>query len=122
MSAVTEHADVPEPDAGFDTGHDTDAVEEVDEGQPHRPDIYYIKIAVFLAILTALETTTYWVDFGPFFLPALLGMMVVKFFTVVLFFMHLKEDSKIFGMLFYMGLGLAVAIYVVMLLCFQFFV
>ncbi len=90
------------------------------EHAPH-PDIFYIKIAVFLAVLTALETSTYWVDFGPFFLPALLGMMAIKFFTVVLFFMHLKEDAKMFGMLFYMGLGLAIGVYVVMLACFQFF-
>ena len=38
--------------------------------------------------------------------------MAVKFFTVVLFFMHIKFDNKIFGRLFYIGLGLAVFVYI----------
>jgi cytochrome c oxidase subunit 4 len=117
MSTTSEH--VTTADSGHAESGDAHATHE-DAHAPH-PDVFYIKIALFLAVLTALETSTYWVDFGPFFLPALLGMMTVKFFTVVLFFMHLKEDAKVFGMLFYMGLGLAVAIYVVMLLCFRFF-
>jgi cytochrome c oxidase subunit 4 len=47
--------------------------------------------------------------------------MAVKFFTVVLFFMHIKYDAKIFGRLFYIGLGLAVFVYVVALFTFHFF-
>jgi hypothetical protein len=35
--------------------------------------------------------------------------------------MHLKYDSKIFGLMFYIGLGLAVAVYCVFLFTFQFF-
>jgi hypothetical protein len=47
--------------------------------------------------------------------------MVVKFFTVVLVFMHVKYDNKIFGRLFYIGLGLASFVYLVALLTFRFF-
>ena len=47
--------------------------------------------------------------------------MIVKFFTVVWYFMHIKFDHQLFGRLFYIGLGLAVAVYVVMLSTFQFF-
>jgi cytochrome c oxidase subunit 4 len=112
MSTTTEH------DAGHEAEHEA---HEAHEGQPHKPDSYYVRIAVILAVITALETSTYWIDFGPFFMPMLLILMTIKFFMVVLFFMHLKEDAKIFGLLFYMGLGLALMVYLGALLAFQFF-
>ena len=34
-------------------------------------------------MLTALEVSTYCVDFGPLFMPVLLILMIIKFFTVV---------------------------------------
>ena len=74
-----------------------------------------------LAGLTALETSTYWVDFGPLFMPALLIMMTIKFFMVVLLFMHLKFDNRLFGVLFYAGLFLAVFVYIAALATFRFF-
>ena len=81
----------------------------------------YINIAVILAVITALEVSTYYVDFGPLFLPALLIMMSVKFFMVVSYFMHLKFDNKLFSWLFYTGLFLAVGVYVAALGTFHFF-
>jgi cytochrome c oxidase subunit 4 len=47
--------------------------------------------------------------------------MAVKFVLVVLFFMHLRYDAKIFGRLFWSGFILAVAVYVIALSAFQFF-
>ena len=84
-------------------------------------DSGYIKIAVILAAITALEVSTYYIDFGPFFLPSLLVMMVVKFVMVVSYFMHLKFDNRIFSLMFYIGLGLALAVYVITLATFKFF-
>jgi cytochrome c oxidase subunit 4 len=87
----------------------------------HKSTSYYIMVALILAALTALETSTYWIDFGPLFLPSLLIMMTIKFFMVVLLFMHLKFDNRLFGVLFYAGLFLAVFVYLVALATFQFF-
>jgi cytochrome c oxidase subunit 4 len=87
----------------------------------HKPDSYYIKVALVLAVLTGLETSTYWVDFGPAFMPALLIMMTIKFVMVVSLFMHLKFDNKIFSYMFYAGLLLAIFVYVVALATFRFF-
>jgi len=97
-----------------------------DEAAPHghhhvHPDVFYVKIALVLAAFTALEVSTYYVDFGPLFLPTLLTLMAVKFFMVAWFFMHLRDDAKLFGRLFWSGLILAVAVYVVALATFQFF-
>ncbi|NCZ91259.1 MAG: cytochrome C oxidase subunit IV [Actinobacteria bacterium] len=82
----------------------------------------YVRIAVILAAITALEVSTYYVDFGPFFMPALMIMMVVKFLMVVSYFMHLKFDNRLFSWLFYAGLILAITVYVIALSTFKFFV
>ena len=82
----------------------------------------YIRIAIILAAITGLEVSTYYVDFGVLFLPALLIMMVIKFVMVVSYFMHLKFDNKIFSFLFYAGLVLAVGVYAAFLATFKFFI
>jgi len=110
MSTTTEHVEHAEAEAH---GHD--------EHSSHKPTSYYVNVALILAALTALETSTYWIDFGPFFMPALLIMMAIKFIMVVSLFMHLKFDNKIFSWLFYTGLILAVLVYCAFLACFQFF-
>jgi cytochrome c oxidase subunit IV len=107
MSAVTEHHD----------HHDATAHDD-----HHTPsDRHFINVAIGLAVLTALETATYWVDLGSFATPALLIMMGIKFWIIIRVFMHLKYDSKLFGAMFYIGLGLALFVYAVFLFTFQFF-
>ena len=86
-------------------------------------DLGYVKVALALAIITGIEVAiSYMVDdLGALFLPLLIGLMLVKFFSVVLYFMHLKFDNRLFSLLFYMGLGLAVGVYIATLLTFKFF-
>jgi cytochrome c oxidase subunit 4 len=106
-----------------DTTHDTAAVHGSDHSTEHGMSTRgYITIALILAAITALEVSTYYVDFGPLFLPSLLIMMVVKFFIVVSYFMHLKFDNKLFSWMFYAGLFLAVGVYVAALATFHFFI
>ena len=91
------------------------------EAVSHGPtDATYVKIAAILAGLTALEVTTYFVDFGPLFLPVLLTLMTIKFLTVVAYFMHLKFDAPILRKAFYTGLILALSVYLVALSTFHF--
>ena len=81
-----------------------------------------IFIALFLAVHTALEVAATEIGMPDGLLvPSLLIMMTVKFFVVVLYFMHLKFDSRLFSLLFYIGLAFAVVLYGVMLTTFQFF-
>jgi cytochrome c oxidase subunit IV len=112
MSTETQHAN---------DAHTAD--EAHDEHDGHWSDLDFIKLAIALAVVTALEVAmSYTIDFwGPFFIPVLLLLMAVKFFAVVLYFMHLKFDNRLFGLMFYMGLVLAIGVYVVALLTFQFF-
>ena len=106
MNTTTEHA----------TEHD-----HADAHDHAMTDAKYIRIALILAAITALEVSTYYVDFGPLFLPSLLIMMVIKFVMVVSYFMHLKFDNKLFSWLFYTGLVLAVGVYCAALATFKFF-
>lgn len=116
-----------------DAGNDSDVIADREVGERHDahagasaehgwPDAKYIQLAVVLAVITALEVYASYADWlGAAFIPSLIIMMVVKFAAVVLFFMHLKFDSPIFGWMFYTGLFLALGVYVGMLLMFQFF-
>ena len=106
------------------TGAGALAADEHHGHDGHVPkDSYFIRIAIILAIVTALETSTYWWpdSMAKAVVPALLIMMSIKFVMIVSVFMHLKFDSKIFSMMFYTGLGLAVFVYMVFLFTFQFF-
>ena len=77
-------------------------------------DVGYIKIALILGVLTAVEVATYFWDFGILEVPSLLILMVVKFQIVCSYFMHLKFDSKVFSYLFVTGLILAMAVFAAM--------
>ncbi len=77
-------------------------------------DFGYIKVALLLGVLTALEVATYFIDFGALEVPSLLILMVVKFWIVVAYFMHLKFDNKLFTWLFMAGLLMAMAVYAAM--------
>ena len=95
---------------------------DADAGQEHGlSDMGYVKVALFLAALTAAEVSLTYMDIGALFMPILLVLMVVKFVTVVSYFMHLKFDNKIFTWLFYSGLLLAIGVYSAALATFEFF-
>lgn len=84
-------------------------------------DFTYVKIALALMVLTGAEVAVSYMDIGKAQVPLLLVMMFVKFFTVVLYFMHLKYDNVLFKRLFYSGLFLAIFVYLVALLTFNYF-
>jgi cytochrome c oxidase subunit 4 len=69
---------------------------------------FYWMIGIILAVLTGLEVGAYYMELGAVEVPLLLGLSVAKFAIVVMFFMHLKTDSKVFTWLFVAGLVLAV--------------
>jgi cytochrome c oxidase subunit IV len=63
----------------------------------------YLIVGVILTAITVLEVWAYYIPSfvaSRAFVPLLLIMSAVKFATVVLFYMHLKYDHKIFRALF----------------------
>ncbi len=87
-----------------------------DDGHAHHGPAQYVFIAVVLGVLTALEV---WVSYAGLGHTAetllLIGMMVLKFALVVMYFMHLRFDKPVFRRLFVTGLVLAVGVFVIVL-------
>ena len=88
--------------------------------RPHPGPGEYVKVAVILAIVTAIEVAAYYITGLPdsVLSAALIVMMVIKFAFVGLWFMHLRFDSPLFRRLFVGGIVLAIAIYTVVLVSF----
>jgi cytochrome c oxidase subunit 4 len=99
----------------------TQAAEAVehDAHEGHHPTpAEYVRIALILAALTALEVSTYYFEFGRAGVPLLVALMIVKFVMVAGFFMHLRYDTKLFSRFMYTGLGFAIVLYTATLLIF----
>lgn len=100
----------------MDTEHAADAHAPGQSEEHHPRPQEYVKVAVFLAVVTAIEVGVYYLSGLRRVLPALLlTLSAVKFGMVVLWFMHLKFDSRIFRRLFVVGIGLALTVYAIVL-------
>ncbi|HET6920156.1 MAG TPA: cytochrome C oxidase subunit IV family protein [Jiangellaceae bacterium] len=88
----------------------------------HPSDWTYIKVALLLGALTALEVSTYyWETASTGALVAVLfPLMTIKFGVVVAYFMHLRYDNPLFRRVFVFGLMLAVVVYLIALTSLQF--
>ena len=96
---------------------------EVAEHHPrehaHPQPLEYVKIAVILCIITAAEVAVYYVPgLRGALVPILLTLSAIKFGLVVLWYMHLKFDSKLFSAIFFGGLVLAGAVLIALIFLF----
>lgn len=97
-----------------DTAHDT--------GHAHPSELQYVYVALFLGVVTGAEIVLGYRKADALIIGALLILMVIKFATVALWFMHLRFDSVLFRRFFVTGIVLATAVYVaIMMTAFQFF-
>ncbi|MBY5161802.1 cytochrome C oxidase subunit IV family protein [Salsipaludibacter albus] len=71
----------------------------------------YVEIAGALSVLTLMEFSTYFVEFGWLHIPILLTLMAIKFGLIVGFFMHLKYDTRLYTRLMVTGLVGALTLY-----------
>ena len=80
----------------------------------------YKWVALILTLITVVEVWVYYTPFSKsaLFVPALLIMSAVKFAIVVLFYMHLKYDHKLFKALFTGPLMIAMATLISLLFLF----
>lgn len=110
------------------TDHETHPAEPaIDVGQPHErhahpTDAFYIKVALGLALITAIEVVLYYRELPSGNNYALLLLSAIKFVAVVAFFMHLKFDNRILRRLFVAGFVLACLVYVAYMLTLGVFV
>jgi cytochrome c oxidase subunit 4 len=98
---------------------DPEAIEEEPELAAHPGPKQYVLVAVILAVATGFEVGLYYLNLPHGLLATLLLFFaVIKFSLVVLWFMHLRFDSRIFRRLFVTGLILAMTVYLIVLTIF----
>jgi cytochrome c oxidase subunit 4 len=96
----------------------------------HPGPALYLRIAVILFVMTALEVLAFEVSHRagmplhdlvrPLLNEILIILSAAKFALVAMFYMHLKQDSKIFSGLFVFPLIIAAVLIVALLLLFSY--
>ena len=106
---AADHPEIARQAHGVAEAH-AEAHEEAHD-HVHHPDWRtYRWVALILTAITVVEV---WIYYTPFrehrlFVPALLVMSAAKFIIVVLFYMHLKYDHRLFRALFTGPLTIAI--------------
>lgn len=86
----------------------------------HPSELEYVKVAVVLALITGAEVAIYYVKaLKGILAPVLILFSLIKFSIVVLWFMHLRFDSRLFRRLFVTGIGLALFVFTIVLTTFH---
>lgn len=95
---------------------------EAELAHDHPSDFKYLKIALILGVITAFEVGTYFIEDAStgLLVAVLFPMMIAKFLIVTAYFMHLKYDSLLFRRVFFFGLLLALAVFLIALSAFEF--
>ncbi len=112
-----------QPEAPHEEAMPEAHADEHADDHEHPSDRQYVKIALILGALTALEVFTYFESVHNLgdaaIYVVLIVLMVLKFIYVVAWFMHLKFDSVLFRRVFVTGIVLALGVYLVMLTAFR---
>lgn len=96
----------------------------------HPGPALYLKVALILFVMTALEVLAFEVSHragwplhelvGPLLNEILIILSAAKFALVAMFYMHLKQDSRIFSGLFVFPLIISVVVIGALLLLFSY--
>jgi cytochrome c oxidase subunit 4 len=87
-----------------DTGHETHT-------HAHPTAKKYLGIAIILTIITVIEVAVFYIPSMHHLLPpVLLTLSALKFALVAMFYMHLKQDSRLFSSVFVFPLMIAAVI------------
>jgi cytochrome c oxidase subunit 4 len=86
----------------------------------HPTALRYVQIALILSVLTLIEVWVYYQpELSRFLIPVLLVLSAMKFALVVLFYMHLKFDNRLFSALFTLGMTIAGCIIIALIVLFR---
>ena len=86
-------------------------VEHQVEHHAHATTGTYLRIAAVLVIITLIEVGIFYVPtFQSALVPVLLFLSALKFTLVVAFYMHLKQDSRLFSGVFVFPIIIAAVI------------
>ena len=86
----------------------------------HPTPAKYVAIALILAAITLIEVAIVYMDFLAGIVgPVLVILSAAKFALVVMFFMHLRFDNRLFSTIFVTGLLLATGVLITLLALFR---
>lgn len=79
----------------------------------------YLAVFAVLTVITIVEVGVFYVpSFRPILAPTLLILSAAKFSLVVMFYMHLKQDNRLFTWIFSLPLLIAAAVMIALLFLF----
>ena len=88
----------------------------------HPTPTTYFKVAMLLAALTAVEVAIFYITpLSYAIIPILAVLSIGKFGLVVLYYMHLKFDSRIFSGMFFFGMMVATGVIFSLMALFSWF-
>lgn len=88
--------------------------------KPLPPVSVYWVVGVILVIVTAVEVAAFYLDVALYILvPIFIVLSLIKFALVIMFFMHLRYDHKIFSTFFMTGVLLACGIFLGLIILFD---
>jgi len=80
----------------------------------------YLTVAAVLTVLTVFEVGAFYIpQFKPILIPSLLTLSAAKFSLVVMFYMHLKFDHKLFRVVFLLPLLFAAGVIISLMFLFR---
>ena len=90
------------------------------EEHEHPGYVTYLVVAAVLTVITALEVAIFYIPaLAGVIVPLLLTLSAGKFILVVMFYMHLKMDSRIFSGVFVAPLVLAIFVVAALIVLFN---
>jgi cytochrome c oxidase subunit 4 len=96
--------------------------EQVTRQHAHPTTGTYLAVAAVLTVMTLVEVGVFYIPaFRPVLAPVLLVLSATKFSLVVMFYMHLKNDSPLFTAIFTLPLTIAAIVIVALLFLFGVF-
>lgn len=100
-------------DGGHAAGHDAHG--------NHPTTGFYWMIGIILAVLTFVEVAVYYIEaFASVEVPLLVTLSTAKVILVMMFFMHLKFDSRVFTWVLMAGVVLATFMVSAMVIIYNF--
>ena len=109
--------DLPQEDLAYRMAHTAPNLLP-GEVRAHPDPWQYVVVAVVLAVITAVEIAVSYMEGDipdGLIVVLLLSMMVMKFFLVASWFMHLRTDQPVFKRLFILGSIAAPLLYLIVL-------
>ncbi len=109
----------------------TAPVSSPDHAHDHPGVGTYVKIGIVLFVLTFMEVAVYELGYNhagagfgallhPVVVPVLMMLSAIKFALVAMFYMHLKQDSKLFSGVFVFPLIIAAVVIFSLILLFAY--